>query len=265
MYAPFGSGALIVKKDLLKFNPIDLAKIKASGEENVIGIAAIGKAMNLLNRIGLDVIKKEENTLTQNMLNGLSKIPGIKIFGVKDPNSIQFQNKGGIIAFSLKHVPHNLAAKELAEKGGIGVRTGCFCAHLIVKRLMNIHPLRGFAAELFLRLFPKFPISVLPGVVRISIGLENDEQDINHFLHIIEEIRNTPRSLIDKFIASFNNGTPFLKQTNTQKMIEFYTKAIIEKVFSNKLSYQKHKIISNENTNYINMHNQEVILLKVYK
>ncbi|MFC2138254.1 aminotransferase class V-fold PLP-dependent enzyme [Bacteroidota bacterium] len=254
MYAPFGSGVLLVKKELVNFYPNELEKIKSSGEENVIGIAAIGKAINLLQRIGMDVIKEEERKLTSYALQGLSKIPGIIIFGIQDSNSLQFSNKGGIVIFSLKKVPHNLVAKELAENGGIGVRTGCFCAHLIVKHLMKIHPLRGFAAEVFLKLFPELPTSILPGVVRISIGLENDEQDIDHFLEILREIANAPRSLINRFIASIYNGTLLLPHTRTQKQMEEFTKTIIDKVYSNKLSFQLKRTNAKQNNNVIKIH-----------
>lgn len=39
VYAPFGSGALLVRKGLLHFSPAERALIQASGEENVGGIA----------------------------------------------------------------------------------------------------------------------------------------------------------------------------------------------------------------------------------
>ena len=90
MYAPFGSGALIVKKGTLTFDPTELEQIKASGEENVVGVAAMGKAMTLLERIGLDVIQDEERALTQRALRGLTNIPDIEIFGLHDPDSPEF-------------------------------------------------------------------------------------------------------------------------------------------------------------------------------
>ena len=45
-------------------------------------------------------------------------------------------------------------AKELAEQGGIGVRSGCHCAHLLVKRLLDIPPLLEQFQGLILTLFP---------------------------------------------------------------------------------------------------------------
>ena len=141
VYAPFGSGVLVVRKGLLNFSPAELELIQSSGEENVGGIAALGKALVLLQRIGLDVIQEEEQALTGRALRGLAQIPGLKIYGIKDPDSPRFAQKGGVIVFGLKGIMANRVAKELAEQGGIGVRYGCHCAHLLIKRLLNIPPL----------------------------------------------------------------------------------------------------------------------------
>ena len=74
-YAPFGTGVLVARKGLLKFNSEELALIQSSGEENVIGIAALGKALILLQRIGMDVIQEEEQALTRRALLGCRKFP----------------------------------------------------------------------------------------------------------------------------------------------------------------------------------------------
>jgi selenocysteine lyase/cysteine desulfurase len=232
MYAPFGSGALIARKELLNFNPDELTDIKASGEENVTGIAAMGKAITLLQRIGLDSIMEEESRLTKRMLQGLSEIDGVTIFGIQNADSPQFANKGSIIAFKVKGVPHNLVAKELAESGGIGVRTGCFCAHPLVKKLMGITPFRGQLARFSLELFPWLKTSTLPGIVRLSLGIDNDESDVDHFLKTLKEIAAKPRSLPDKTIANMYNGTMFLPRTTTTKSVEKFILARLRKVYS---------------------------------
>ena len=65
VYAPFGTGVLLARKGLLRFGPAELEVIRSSGEENAVGIAALGKALLLLQRIGLDVIREEEQALTR--------------------------------------------------------------------------------------------------------------------------------------------------------------------------------------------------------
>ena len=141
VYAPFGTGVLLARKGLLHFSPAELELIQSSGEENAGGIAALGKALVLLQRIGLDVIQAEEQALTARALRGLAQIPGLTVYGVKDPDSPRFARKGGVIVFGLKDRMPDRVAKELAERGGIGVRYGCHCAHMLVKHVLNVSPL----------------------------------------------------------------------------------------------------------------------------
>ena len=232
LYAPFGSGALVIRRGLLNCRPAELARIKASGEENVVGIAALGKAITLLQRVGMDVLEEVERSLTRRTLRGLSRIPGIKVFGVSDPDAPRFRRKGGTIVFSAKRVPHNLAAKELGEKVGIGVRNGCFCAHSVVRDLLNIHPVRTFIGAVGLRLFPGFFLAVLPGAVRVSLGLENDERHVDALIQTLEEIARAPRTRADRFVASTHNGTPSLPHTETENRITDFIADRAERVFA---------------------------------
>lgn len=232
VYAPFGSGALVVRKGQLNFSLTELEGIKSSGEENVVGIAALGKALVLLQRIGLDVIQEEEQDLTGRALRGLAQIPGLKIYGIQDPASPRFPHKGGVIVFSLKTVPHNLAAKELAEQGGIGVRDGCLCAHLLIKDLLKIHSLRTGIAGLGLILSPRFASVTLPGLVRVSLGIENDEEDVDTLIRVLGKIARQSRAWVNRLLGSSRNGTPFLPQTEVESEIQEFVRAAIDRVYS---------------------------------
>ena len=165
--------------------------IRSSGEENAGGIAALGKALGLLRRIGLDVIQEEERALTGRALAGLAQIPGLTIYGIKDPESPRFARKGGVIAFDLKGILPGRVAKELAERGGIGVRYGCHCAHLLVKRLVGITPLLERVQGLIVTLLPQVN---LPGVVRMSLGIENSEADVDTLIQALGEFAREPRA-----------------------------------------------------------------------
>ncbi len=191
VYAPFGSGVLVVRKGLLNFSPKELELIQSSGEENTVGIAALGKALVLLQRIGLDLIREEEQVLTRRALLGLGQIPGLRIFGIKDPDSPGFTQKGGVIAFEMKGIFANKVARELAERSGIGVRYGCHCAHLLVKHLLNVPP----SLEKFQRLIAAlFHGVVFPGVARISFGIGNSEEDIDKLIKTLDKIAREPRN-----------------------------------------------------------------------
>jgi len=185
VYAPFGIGVLVVRKGLLSYSQEELNLINSSGEENAGGIAALGKAMLILKKIGLDLIQEEERALTEHILNGLSEIKGIRIYGIKDPESPLFERKGGVIAFNFRNKLPEKVAKILTERGGIGVRGGCHCAHLLVKHLVGVPPFLEQFQGFLLRLFPKLD---LPGILRVSLGIENTKEEIDTFINVMKEI-----------------------------------------------------------------------------
>ena len=232
LYAPFGTGALIAKKKLLRFNPSELKAIKLSGEENAAGIAAMGKALLLLKRIGMKIVENYERELTKIALEGLNTIRDVEIFGLHHTQSPKFNRKGGIIAFSMKKVPHNLAAKELTEEGGIGIRNGCFCAHILIRQLLKVNAFRTYGSILLAMLLPKMTDMILPGIIRMSFGIENNEKEVKHFIQILKQISSKPRTLGQKAVSRFHNGVLFSRYTKTQFEIEKSIEKSIKKVFS---------------------------------
>jgi selenocysteine lyase/cysteine desulfurase len=224
VYAPFGSGVLLARKGLLRFSPADMELIRASGEENVGGIAALGKALVLLQRIDLDLIQAEEQALTGRALRGLAYIPGLTLYGIKDPDSPSFAHKGGVIVFRLEAMLANRVAKELAERGGIGVRSGCHCAHMLVKHLLNIPPLLAQFQGLILTLFPQV---ALPGLTRVSLGIENSAEDIDTLIRVLGKIARQPRAR-----ASARNGAFNLPQTDAQRQMDDFARAAARRVYT---------------------------------
>jgi selenocysteine lyase/cysteine desulfurase len=207
VYAPFGCGALVVRKGLLNFNSEEQKKIQQFSSNNTAGIAALGKALILLQRIGMDLIREEEQVLATRALLGISKINGLKIHGINNPGSKRFAYKVGVIPFNFKNIMPNKTANLLAMQGGIGVRYGCHCAHLIVKRIHNITPFLEQVQRIIQILFPKFRF---PGVVRVSFGIENTEADVDTLLQTLENSTTTKdkshkysRSEIEKFMEEF--------------------------------------------------------------
>ena len=191
VYAPFGCGVLVARKGLLGFNLEEQELIRLSGEENTGGIAALGKSLLLLQRIGMDLIHQEEQALTSRMLRGMAGIPGIKIFGIKDPDLPEFSQKIGVIVFTLSKMMSNRTATELALQSGIGVRYGCHCAHIIIKRLLKLPPALESFQKLIQILLPKLR---LPGVVRVSLSLANTDEDVDNLIRALKKIAGTPGS-----------------------------------------------------------------------
>jgi len=189
-YAPFGTGALVARSGLLGFSGAEMERIRRAGEENVGGIAAMGKALVLLQRIGFDLIHEEERVLTARALTGMATIPGLKVLGMTDPASPAFARKGGVIPFDVKGRMAHGVARALAARGGIGVRSGCHCAHLTVKRLARVPGWAEQIQRLILMVFRRFE---LPGVVRVSLGLENTADDVDTLLRVLADVAVRPR------------------------------------------------------------------------
>ncbi len=185
VYAPFGSGALVARKGLLRFSPDEMELIRSSGGENTAGIAALGKSLVLLQRIGLDLILEEERALTAHALREMAKIPGLTIHGINDPGSPAFAMRSGVIAFTIRKMFSNVIAKKLSAQGGIGIRYGCHCSHMLVKRLVKISPgleqFQRFIATIFHRVN-------FPGVARVSFGLQSTEAEIDTLVVELEKI-----------------------------------------------------------------------------
>ncbi len=217
LYAPFGVGVLLAGKDMLDFSSATMDLIRSSGEENTGGIAALGKAIVLLRRIGMDLIIKDEQALTAHALRGLAQIPGLTIYGISDPNSPQFAQKVGVIPFTLKGMISTRVARELAEQGGIGIRCGCHCAHILVQHLVGVP--RSF--EWVMRVIGTFfPWLSFPGVARVSIGIGNVESDIDILVQTLGRI------------VWKSSDSAIRSKMDIRRQINDFAKAVATKVYS---------------------------------
>ena len=237
-YAPFGTGALVVRKGLLQFSSAELERIRSSGEENIGGIAALGKALVLLQRIGLDMIQQEEQALTGHALRGLMQIPGLTVFGMT-PDSPRFSHKGGVIVFSLGNRMAGRVARELAEQGGIGVRSGCHCAHLLIKHLLDIPPLLQQFQGVMLTLFPRL---ALPGLTRVSLGIENTVGEIDTLIDVLDKIARQPKAEDNPFAS---------KKTDIQRRMDDFARAAAERVYPREASAQRPDEPGDRDTNAV--------------
>jgi len=174
----------------------------------------------------MDIIREEEQALTRLALRRLSQSPGLKIYGIKDPDSARIGQKLGVIVFELLGMMSNRVAKELAIKSGIGVRYGCHCAHILVKRLININPLLERFQRVIQTLFPK---SRFPGLVRISFGIENSAEDVDTLIHSLSKIsQNTRVSSTSKQLGEMN-----LSHADVEQQMNNFVKDSALRVFSN--------------------------------
>jgi selenocysteine lyase/cysteine desulfurase len=202
MYAPFGTGALIGPKEVfLQGDPeykgggtVDVVTLDSvhwagvpdrdeAGSPNVVGAVAMAAAAKTLMDVGMETIAAHEAELVAYALEQLGRLPGVTIYGEKDP--ARAKERVGVIPFNLAGVSHFLLAAILGYEGGIGVRSGCFCAHPYVVHLLALNEEESMTWRDQLLAGDR---SHMPGMVRMSFGCYNNAGDIDRLVALVEKI-----------------------------------------------------------------------------
>ncbi len=193
LYAPYGAGALVGPRRFFEEGWPHLAgggaialvtlddvlwaeppEREEAGSPNVVGAVALAAALVRLKQIGMVNVALREAELTAYALRRLSTVPGIRIYGSADPGRVQ--DRLGVITFNLEGLPHSLVAAVLSWEYGVGVRNGCFCAQPYLYQLMGVGTERVQALRGELE---AGDWGDMPGAVRISFGLYNQEEDVD--------------------------------------------------------------------------------------
>jgi len=161
----------------------DLPEKEEAGTPDIVGVVALGQAIRLLEQIGWEAVIAHESELTAFVLNELNDIPGVILYGDKDP--ARASERLGVISFNIEGLPHALTAAVLSYEGGIGVRAGCFCAHTYVKSLLGLSDAEARKYELEILNRDR---SHLPGAVRASFGLYNTMAEAENFVVMVRKI-----------------------------------------------------------------------------
>ena len=193
LYAPGAPGVAVVRRALLEgdepdevgggmVDDVSLAGYQISrrfpdreeaGTPDILGAVQLGAVLNALRRVGMTAVHAAEQTRLRRLLTGLAAIPGLRVYG--DPNPDRTPRLG-TVAFNLDGLEHGLVAAVLNDYFNVAVRNGCFCAHPYVRELLKPElwalDLDPDAADAALRL------KSWQGMVRASLGLYSDDQDI---------------------------------------------------------------------------------------
>ncbi len=190
-YAPFGAGFLYGPRSILDaappylpgggtartVTPLEADYLPApdrhqGGTPNIAGVVGMARALLFLQSIGLDEIRAHEVALTRRILDGLTRIGGVTVYGPSAPEA-----RLGVVSFNVEGVSELMAAAVLSEEGGIAVRSGRFCAHIYMDRLLSS---------------PAYQIKDGPsptGAVRASVGLYNDTSDVDRLIEFVGKVR----------------------------------------------------------------------------
>lgn len=195
IYAPFGCGVVIARKECIKDKEpllrgggaVDLVSDNKvyldseperfeAGTPNIVGVCALLSSIRIISSIGFKKIELEEGKLKDYLLNGLDSMSDIITYG--DSN---YKERIGIAIFNVKDIHHDIISERLANLRGIAIRNGTFCAHPYVRRLLSIKDEE----------FCKYAYSdkPRPGMLRVSLGLYNSKEEVDEFLNTLEIVK----------------------------------------------------------------------------
>jgi cysteine desulfurase / selenocysteine lyase len=128
-----------------------------AGTPDIAGAIGLGAAVDFIEELGRDNILAHEEALTGYGVDRLSHIPGLRLLDAG-------QRRLGILSFDLEGVhPHDIA--QVLDQHRVAVRAGHHCAQ----------PLMEWFG--------------LPGTTRASLGVYNDERDIDRLAEAVEVAR----------------------------------------------------------------------------
>ena len=178
MYGPTGLGVLYGKKEWLDKLPpaegggemIEHVRFEKTtynvlpykfeaGTPNYIGSYAFGRAIEYMEAIGQEVIEKHEQELTKYLEEQLLALPHVQVYAAR-------QQKAGAVSFNLYRedgvLVHPFDVGVLLDRQGVAVRTGHHCAEPLIDHLQ------------------------VPGTVRASVALYNNQEDIDALIHALK-------------------------------------------------------------------------------
>ncbi|AOW93626.1 cysteine desulfurase [Rhodococcus sp. WMMA185] len=188
LYAPFGAGVLVGRRDWLDAADPYLAGGGAAGNvtvdsvqwapaparheggtPNVLGAAALAAACDALSELDFGRVAEHEAALTARILEGLGSVDGLQFLRLWPdvPDTV------GIVTFTIDGFEPGEVAVYLSAEHGIGVRDGRFCAHPLLERLGRPD-----------------------GAVRVSLGLGSCSEDVDRLVDAVRTLVNGNRTWI---------------------------------------------------------------------
>jgi cysteine desulfurase / selenocysteine lyase len=155
---PFMGGGDMIK-EVFKFhtNYNDVPYKFEAGTPNIADVVGFGAAIDYLEKIGMENIRRHEISLTEYALESILSLKYVTVYGPRDP-----KYRGGVISFNIADIhPHDLAT--IMNDYGIAIRSGHHCAQVLMQRLD------------------------VPATSRASFYIYNTKEDIDKFVYAIKE------------------------------------------------------------------------------
>jgi len=152
----FGGGEMIKTVTFEKTTYNELPFKFEAGTPNMAGNIGLGAAIDFMESFNWDEIKAHEKKILGMALEGLSQVPTIRFIG-------EARERSGVISFLVGDIhPYDLGT--LLDKMGVAVRTGNHCTEPLMNRFK------------------------VPGTVRASFSIYNDESDVARLLLGIKKV-----------------------------------------------------------------------------
>lgn len=179
MLAPLGIGVLYGKKELLEKMPpflfggdmieyvyeqeasfAELPNKFEAGTQNVGGAVGLAKAIEYLEKIGMDNVERHEKELLRYALEKLNALDFLTVYGPKE-----IEKHASVISFNINGIhPHDVAS--ILDSQNVCVRSGNHCAQPLL-RFMGID-----------------------STLRASFYIYNDKNDVDRLIEALEKARN---------------------------------------------------------------------------
>ncbi len=175
-FGPTGTGVLWMREAILEpsvlgggmvesvtaegFVPAEGYQRYEAGTPNIGGGIALGVAVDYLSSIGMERIHRYEERLTARLIDGLSRIDGVRVYASGEPGS-----RIGVVSFTIDGIHPQEVAHLLDEEADILVRSGYHCCQPLMEYL-----------------------GLPEGTVRASIAAYTTGQEIDLLLAAVSEI-----------------------------------------------------------------------------
>ncbi len=130
-----------------------------AGTPDFIGSVAFGAALGYMESIGMDRIAEHEREIGRYAEQQLLTLPEVRVYAAG-------QEKAGVVSFNVyngEKLVHPFDVGTLLDRQGVAVRTGHHCAEPLIDHLG------------------------VPGTVRASFGLYNDQEDIDRMIAALKK------------------------------------------------------------------------------
>jgi selenocysteine lyase/cysteine desulfurase len=180
IYAPFGAGVLVGRRDWLDAAEPYLAgggavrdvatdrtewaaapQRQEGGTPNVLGAAALAAACRAISALPPGELEAHEAQLRDRLVLGLRRLQGVRLLQIW-PDSTEHI---GVVAFVVAGHDSGRVAAYLSAEHGVGVRDGRFCAHPLLARLGHDD-----------------------GALRASLGVGSSSDDVDRLLQAVERL-----------------------------------------------------------------------------